>query len=164
VALALALAATLARGADRAADSVKVENEKGKVTALSAGDLAKLPRKSVKATDSSGKPATYEGVPLAEVLRAGGVTLGKDLMKRPLLANALLVEAADDYRVVFSLPEVDPDLSDNLVLLADRKDGKPLDAKEGPLRLVVPRDKVRMRWVRQVTRLAVRPVATSPAK
>jgi hypothetical protein len=44
---------------------------------------------------------------LAEVLRVAGVTLGKDL-KGPLLANGLIVEAADGYRVVFALPEIDP--------------------------------------------------------
>jgi molybdopterin-binding protein len=57
--------------------------------------------------------------------------------------------------------EIDPDITDRVVLLADRKDGKPLDAKEGPYRLVVPHDKRHMRWVRQVTRISVEAVAES---
>jgi hypothetical protein len=133
-------------------------NEKGKETSLSAEALAKLPRQTVKVTDPAGAPASYEGVSLAEILRAGGVTLGKDL-KGPLLANCVVVQAADGYKVVFSLPEIDPDMTDRVVLLADRKDGKPLDAKEGPYRLVVPHDKRHSRWVRQVTRVAVQAAA-----
>jgi len=92
------------------------------------------------------------------VLVAAKVTLGKGL-KGPLLANCLLVEAADGYRVVFSLPEIDPALTDKVVILADRKDGKPLDDKEGPFRLIVPHDKLAMRWVKQVTRASVRSAA-----
>src|SRR5262249_9605741 len=106
--------------------SVRVENETGKVTTLAAENLAKLLRVKITATGHSGKPAVYEGIALAEVLRAGKVTLGDDL-KGPLLANSLLVEGADGYRVAFSLPEIDPALTDKVVLLADRKDGMPLD-------------------------------------
>jgi len=135
--------------------SLTLVNESGTVTVLSAKEFAKLPRQSLKAKDHSGAPAEYEGVTLAEVLQTAKVALGKDL-KGPLLANCLLVEAADGYRVTFALPEVDPSMTDNLVLLADRKDGKPLDAKEAPYRLVVPQDKKYSRWVRQVTRISVR--------
>jgi Oxidoreductase molybdopterin binding domain len=134
--------------------SVLVVNEQGKTTALTAEALAKLPRQKVTATGHSGVPAIYEGVALADVLRAGKVALGKDL-KGPLLANCLVIEAADQYRVVFSLPEVDPDVTDKVVLLTDRKDGKALDAKEGPYRLVVPHDKRPSRWVKQVSRISV---------
>jgi DMSO/TMAO reductase YedYZ molybdopterin-dependent catalytic subunit len=133
-------------------------NEKGKATVFSAAALAKLPRQPLKTKDPSGTPATYEGVSLAEVLRAAGVALGNDL-RGPLLANCLVVQAADGYRVVFSLPEIDPDTTDRLVLLADRKDGKALGAKEGPYRLVVPHDKRHARWVRQVTRISVQAAA-----
>jgi hypothetical protein len=129
-------------------------NEKGKATEFSAEAFAKLPRQTLKTSDPAGTPATYEGVSLAEVLKAAGVTLGKDL-KGPLLANCLMVQAADGYRVVFSLPEIDPEMTDRVVLLADRKDGKPFDAKEGPYRLVVPHDKRHSRWVRQVNRISV---------
>jgi hypothetical protein len=93
-------------------------------------------------------------VAVATVLQEAGVTLGKELRGRRL-ADCLLVEAADGYRVAFSLAEIDPTMSDGVVLLADSKDGKPLDAKEGRYRLVVPRDKRYARWVRQVVRLSV---------
>jgi len=40
--------------------------------------------------------------------------------------------------VVFSLPEIDPDWTDNVVLLATSRNGEPLDASHGPLHVVVP--------------------------
>ena len=150
-----------ANQADRAGPAqhvLAVVNEKGKATNFTADQFAKLPRRTLKATDHGGIEATYEGVRLSDLLKAAEVTLGKQL-KGPLVANCLLVEAADGYRAVFSIPEVDPELSDNIVVLADKKDGKALDAKEGPYRLIVPRDKLFMRWVRQVTAISVQPVA-----
>ena len=42
-----------------------------------------------------------------------------------------------------------------VVLLADRLDGKPLAKGAGPYRLVVPGDKRPVRWVKQVVRVSV---------
>jgi hypothetical protein len=140
-----------------------VTNASGKQTVLSAEAFAKLPRREVKAKDHAGALATYEGVLLGELLGFAGVPLGDDLKGRRL-ALCLLVQASDGYQVVFSLAEVDPPMTDNIVLVADRKDGKPLDAKEGPYRLVVPHDKRHSRWVRQVTEIAVRRTAESSAE
>jgi DMSO/TMAO reductase YedYZ molybdopterin-dependent catalytic subunit len=142
------------------AGSLTLMNESGKVTTLSAAAFAKLPRQTLKVKDHSGTVATYEGTSLAEVLGAAQVTLGKNL-KGPLLANCLLVEAVDGYRVVFSLPEIDPENTDHMVLVADRINGQPLDAKHGPYRLVVPHDKRFSRWVRQVSRISVRSTAAA---
>jgi hypothetical protein len=46
--------------------------------------------------------------------------------------------------------------ADKVVLIVDKRDGKPLDAKEGPLRLVVPDEKMHARWVRQVTGFVIK--------
>ncbi|MFO0893059.1 MAG: molybdopterin-dependent oxidoreductase, partial [Isosphaeraceae bacterium] len=62
---------------------------------------------------------------------------------------------ADGYRAVFALPELDPDFTDRPVLLADRRDGRPLPGKDGPLQVIVPSDKRHSRWVRQVVALRV---------
>jgi DMSO/TMAO reductase YedYZ molybdopterin-dependent catalytic subunit len=121
---------------------------------LSAEDLARMPRQTVEATGHDGKPARFEGVVLSEVLKAAGAPLG-DRLRGTELSKLLLVEAADGYRVTFALPELDPAFTDAVVLLADRRDGQPLAASEGPLRLVVPHEKRQGRWVRQVQRLSV---------
>ncbi len=68
----------------------------------------------------------------------------------------VVVTAADGYRSALALAETDASVRDQQVILADRRDGKPLDAKEGPLRLVVEADKRPLRSARQVTGLEVR--------
>jgi DMSO/TMAO reductase YedYZ molybdopterin-dependent catalytic subunit len=140
-------------GAD-APPSLSVTGEVSKPLSLSAADLAKLPRQTVRARDHSGKESEFEGVPAIEVLKAAGVKFGQEL-RGPALANLLVVEASDGYKVVFGLPELDPDWTDRVVLLADRRDGKPMTAPEGPLRIVVPDEKRHGRWVRMVVTLRV---------
>jgi DMSO/TMAO reductase YedYZ molybdopterin-dependent catalytic subunit len=112
-------------------------------------DLATLPRREIRARDRDGTEATFTGVALVDLLRLAGVPLGQELRGQHL-ATYLLIEAADGYRVVFALPELDPAFTDREVLLADRRDGQPLAAAEGPLRLVVPGEKRHARWIRQV--------------
>ena len=116
---------------------------------LDAAALRKLPRTAVDA-DEHGRRAHFDGVALAEVLRAAGAPLGETLRGRNL-ALYVRIDAADGYRAVYSLAELDPALHDGVVILADRRDGRALDAKEGPFRLVAPGDKRPARWVRQVT-------------
>jgi len=41
------------------------------------------------------------------------------------------MEAADGYRVLIALPEIDPAFTNNPILLAFLRDRKPLDEKEG---------------------------------
>ena len=122
---------------------------------LTAAEIARLPHQTVRAKDHGGRESEFEGVPLAGILKAAGVTFGDDF-RGPALATYLLVEAADGYRVVFTLPELDSAYTDRVILLADRRDGKPLDGKEGPLRIVVPDEKRQSRWVRQVRSLKLK--------
>jgi DMSO/TMAO reductase YedYZ molybdopterin-dependent catalytic subunit len=119
---------------------------------LSAEAFAKLPRKTVRARGHDGVESSYEGVPLVDLLQAAGVNFGREL-RGPALAGYLVVEAADGYRAVFALPELDPAASDRVILLADHRDGRALDAKAGPLQVIVPGEKLHYRWVRQVTAL-----------
>jgi len=112
-------------------------------------DLAALPRREVRVRDRDGTEVTFAGVALVEILRLAGVPLGEKL-RGSNMALYLLVDAADGYRVVFALPELDPAFTERVVLLADHRDGQPLAAAEGPLRLVVPDEKRQARWVRQV--------------
>jgi DMSO/TMAO reductase YedYZ molybdopterin-dependent catalytic subunit len=134
--------------------SLEVINETGKRRTISAKELADLPRRSASVKDHAGANVTYSGVELAEILRRAEVKLGKDL-KGAVLANCVVIQAADGYQVVFSIAEVEPSITGTVVIVADQKNGKPLDAREGPVRLVVPSDKRFARWVRQVTRITV---------
>ncbi|NML65879.1 molybdopterin-binding protein [Hymenobacter sp. RP-2-7] len=117
---------------------------------LTAADLAKLPRREQATTDKDGNKHLYQGWALADVLHLGGAPAGKGI-HGPVLAEAVLATAADGYRAVYALPEIDPDFAPQTILLADRRDGQPLPAHDGPYQVVVPLEKKPARWVRQVT-------------
>jgi hypothetical protein len=128
-----------------------IQTESGKQTVLSRSDLEGLPH--VKVSSGSGG-AIFEGVDLRAALEKGGVEFGRS-MKGKRMASCLLVEAADGYKVVIALPEIDPAFNDKQFVLAFLKDGKAMDESEGPYRLVIPDEKRMARWVRQVTRLKI---------
>src|SRR5262249_46171945 len=120
---------------------------------LTAKDLSRLPRRSIHAAEH-GKEADFAGVPLSSVLQLAGIPAGERLRGKGVV-KYLLVDAKDGYRVVFALAELDSAFTDREVLLADRRDGKPLSEEEGPLRIVVPGEKRPARWVRQVRELKI---------
>jgi hypothetical protein len=150
--LAMFLALTLRAGI-ASCQQLTVRAEDGKQTVLARADIEALPHVKVTAT-ASGTSMTFEGVSLKAVLERGGVGFGQTL-KGKRLASCLLVEAADGYRVVIALPEIDEAFTDKQFVLAFLKDGKPLDDKEGPYRIVIPDEKRMARWVRQVTVLKI---------
>jgi DMSO/TMAO reductase YedYZ molybdopterin-dependent catalytic subunit len=100
------------------------------------------------------KTEKYEGVALEEILRKAGVPQG-DALRGPAMATYVLAEAADGYRVVFSLAELDAGIADSEVMVADTMDGTPLGDKLGPLRLVAPHEKRPARWVRMLSSITV---------
>jgi DMSO/TMAO reductase YedYZ molybdopterin-dependent catalytic subunit len=138
-----------------AADALAVSGDVPHPLHLTADAIREMPHVTVTAKDGhSGKETQFRGVPLAAVLERAGVASGEHLRGKELAAY-VMAGAADGYRVVFSIAECDPKLSGTDVLIADAADGKPLDDKTGPLRLVVPRDHRPARWVRQLTTLRV---------
>jgi len=135
------------------AQQIAVQIGSGAPVQVNASDISAMTHQKLS-VDEHGKTVSYDGVPLRLVLEKAGFVFG-DSMRGKKLASYLLVEAAEGYRVLFALPELDPAFTDHVILLADRADGHPLDNKEGPFRLVVPGEKRRARWVRQVTSLKV---------
>lgn len=120
---------------------------------LSAADLKGLPRTSVTVTEQN-RQVKYEGVFVSEVLRRAGVPLGKDL-SGPAVAIYVLATAKDGYQVVFSLGELDQDLTHSEIIVADLVDGKPLSETQGPFRIVAPHDSKAARAIRMLQRLDV---------
>jgi hypothetical protein len=135
------------------AQQLTIQNDDGKRTVLSRADLEALPHVKVQAT-AHDVSAAFEGVAVKAVLEKAGVAFGEG-MRGKRLASCLLVEAADGYRVVIALPEMDPGFTDKQVVLAFLKDGKAMDSKEGPYRIVIPDEKRPARWIRQVTGLKI---------
>jgi hypothetical protein len=121
---------------------------------LNESDLVALKRASVTVSDDQGSKAVYTGVPVAELLKRAGVPFGTQL-RGPKMKLYLAVKAVDGYEAVFVLAELDPDFTDRLILLADRRNGQPLSSWEGAFRIIVPAEKRHARWVRQVTTLEI---------
>jgi len=140
---------------DGSAAVLRVIGVDGSERKITAEEWAKLPRVSAKARDHSGAEALFEGVAARDVVKLAGAPLGSELRGRRL-AFYVVAEAADGYKVVYAIPEFDDGFTDGLILVADRKDGEALGAKEGPLRIVVPWEKRQARWIRQLTALRIR--------
>lgn len=154
---ALALALALAAPAAFAESSVELVGLDAKSQSIDVAKLEELEAADVTVPDPHTKePVRYRAVPLARVLALAGIPFDKPL-RGPLLLAKLQVEAADGYRVAFSLAELDPHTGSTEAFLAFALDGEPLDSGAGPFRLLVPTDKRGARWVRQVTRLVALP-------
>jgi DMSO/TMAO reductase YedYZ molybdopterin-dependent catalytic subunit len=151
--LVLAVLASGVLLAQDAQPTVQVTGAVKQPLTLSADDLAKMPRATVRTT-SNGMETVYEGVWLHEVLKKAGVPQGSELRGKAL-ASYVLAEAQDGYQVLFSLGELDPAFIDNEILLADTANGKALFGGQGRFRLVAPKDKPGARSVRMLTKLEV---------
>ena len=134
--------------------SIRVTGKVEHALTLVDADLQALPRKKVNVSDERGNKVSYEGVPVAEILRRAGVPLAKQL-RGPALALYVLVSAADGYRAVFALAEFDPEFTDRVIVLADSRDGRHLMPSEGSFRIIVPGEKRHARWVREVISLDI---------
>lgn len=132
-----------------------ISGEVAKPFVLTAESIKQFPHHPATIKDRAGKEILYEGVLVADLLKQAGAPIGNHQMRGPNLSLYLTVEAADGYRAVFSLAELDADFADHFVLLADRKDGRPLDDSEGPLRMITPQEIQQARSVRRVVRLTV---------
>jgi DMSO/TMAO reductase YedYZ molybdopterin-dependent catalytic subunit len=123
-------------------------------TQLSLSDLQSMPRAKARVKMRDGKEHLFEGVAVAELLKKAGQPQGEEL-RGSLLSRYILITAHDGYRAVFSLPEFDPAFDDTEALLADRMDGEPIPTRDGPLRLILPKEKRESRWMRMVERIEV---------
>jgi hypothetical protein len=121
---------------------------------LTADDLGKMLRETVSVPAPDGTKIVYEGVTLREVLQKAGAPLGERLRGKAL-ASYVLAMAKDGYQVLFALGEIDSQFGNESILVADKRDGKPLPDKQGPFRLVCPNDKEGARSVRMLETLHV---------
>ncbi len=152
--LALSLLTGLLLAQAPPAAVLTVQGDLAAPLSLTADDLAKMPRQTATIPAPDGSKIVYEGVTLLAVLEKAGAPFGKKLRGK-VLSTYVLAKAQDGYQVAFTLGELDPDFGNETILLADKRDGKPLPDKQGPFRLVCPNDKEGARSVRMLTSLEV---------
>ncbi len=127
-----------------------------KTSVLSQSDIKALPHHTVTVHNPhTNADETYSGVCLMDLLAKEGVPRGHDLRGKAL-SDYIVATGSDGYKAVLALAEVDPEFHPGEVLVADQMDGKPLDAKTGPFRLVVTEDKRPARSVHNLVSIEVK--------
>lgn len=134
--------------------TVSIEGEVRTPLKLSLQDLKMFAQAGTNASDKDGSEHVYKGVRLFDILDSAGVTFGKQL-RGENLAKYVLVKAFDGYEVIFALPEIDPEFTNQTILLVYAVDGKLLSDGEGPFRLIVPNDKKHARWIRGIVSIKI---------
>lgn len=137
---------------------LRVHGEVETPLSLSAVELQGMGRETVNVVDHERQEAEFSGARLAEILLRAGDPMG-DGLRGEALATYVVVGARDGERVVFSVAELGAAFGDRGALLAHQRDGKPLEAPEGPLRIVVPGESRHGRWIRMVETIEVRRAA-----
>jgi len=132
----------LAASGAAAAQTLKVTGLTGQKLELGAADIAALPHQRVTLQLENGKSEACDAVPLALILAKIG--------------------AADGYHVALALAETDPMVRPTPAMLADRCDGAPMTAPEGPFRIIVPGDLRPARSARQVVSLTILRLPVTP--
>jgi hypothetical protein len=120
-------------------------------------DLSAMPRTTITIHNYHANiDETYTGVRLADIFRPLTVPLDKELRGQALIL-CVVATGADGYQAVLSLAEIDPSFHPGEVIVADTRDGRPLNAA-GPFRLIVTEDKRPARSVRNLISIELKTV------
>lgn len=138
---------------------VTIVDPAGEETKL-ALPLAKELKREKIVVEHEGVDETYEGVPLAAALEQAKIELGQPAHGKAIL-RYVIVTGDDGYETLLSIGEIDPFVAREKILLAESQDGQTFDRANGPLRLIIPQDKVGRRWVKRVAK--VRVIEAKPA-
>lgn len=155
LALLLAVPALRAKGSD--APLLTVVLADGSSQTFTRAALEALPQEKVPARLRDGAPFTVSGVSVTALLKAAGLDLSQRVGAGNVVGHALLARAADGYRAVFGLAEVDPHFGHAALMVSwTNADGSPLPERSGPLQLVATGESRPGRWVRQLQSLEVK--------
>lgn len=137
------------------AQTLTISGEVAKPITLQPEDLKSMTHIEVTGKDRDGKEHRYVGIPLVDLLKKAGATVGSEL-RGENLTKYVVVRAIDGYEVLFALPELDPEFATRTIILAESVDGNALPPGTGPYRVIVPDEKRPARWIREVKAIEVR--------
>jgi len=156
---ALLSAAPLLHAQGQDAPLLKVVLADGRSQSFTRAQLDAIPTERAPARLRDGAPFTVTGVSVTTLLRLCGLDLSQNLGGGKVVGHALLARAADDYRAVFGLAEVDPHFGHPPLMVSwTNADGSPLSEKAGPVQLISTGESRPGRWVRQLQTLEVKPL------
>jgi len=156
--LVLGLIATIALAGGAQAQTLIVKGKEGRVETLSAADVRAMHRATV--TVPYGKKDTFEGALIGDVLAEVGAPADVRLHGAPV-NQIVIVTGKDGFSTVLSLAETEKSFRTEPIILADTENGKPLDEKQGPWRLVIGGELKPARSVWGVIEIELRPVTTN---
>ena len=141
-------------GAQSGASTLTLVGFDGVTKQLGLAELQALPQ--VELTDSS--PATgaarFRGPAVRTLVSLVGAPEGRAL-RGPSMTLVILAEAADGYKVAYTLAELDEQFGARTAFVVLTQNGQPLSAADGPFRIVIAGETHRARWIRQLTTLRV---------
>lgn len=136
---ALALLACLLAGSTQAQEParLRIEGLSPQAQVLTLDDLRKLRRTALddkRGTGHDGKPTDmlvhYNGVLLSDLLEQAGFAKLDPRMRR---RSAVFAIASDGYQAAYSWGEIFNSEAGARMLVIDEKEGRPLDAADGPI-------------------------------
>lgn len=136
------------------AQSIAISGEGITPITITKGMFADMKQAVIMAKAHDEKVHRYSGVTLANLLTKAGVILG-DSAKKHTVTSYIIVTAADNYKAIYTLAEIDPLFASRSIIVADREDRKALPTEDGPFQIIVPGEKKHGRWIRQVTGIEV---------
>ena len=134
--------------------SVKIGGEVANSYELKLSEIQQFKQYEVKRKDKDGSDHSYTGPSVYDILQKAGATFGKDL-RGENLTKYVLIDASDGYQVMFALAELDRGFTDRQIILATTMDGKALDPRDGPFRVIVQDEKKPARCIKQVIAIRV---------
>jgi hypothetical protein len=117
-------------------------------------NLDGMPRERVTVSFHDSPPLVYSGVSVRNLLAHAGLPVER--LRGRTLAQYMIVEAKDGYRVSFGVADLDSALVSRRLVLVDSVAGEALSPEEGPWRLIVAGDGAGAGSVRMVTAIRVR--------
>ncbi len=139
-----------------AAPGVRLTLAAGQEKSFTTEAFAALPHQAVTVENGhTHMRETYSGVPLIDLLTPLGAPAGAEV-KGKTLSEYIVATGSDGYKAVLALAEAEPSFHPGMILVADQLDGKPLDAKEGPWKLVVSEDAKPARSVHNLVRVELK--------
>jgi hypothetical protein len=138
-----------------ASATVAVKGPGGRSAVVGPAELRDMHRYSVQVAWGGGH--AYAGAAVSDILAAVGAP-SEVRLHGPPLDQVVIVKGRDGFIAVLAIAETAMSFKGQPVILADEEDGKPLNDKEGPYRLVIGGEAKPPRSVWGVVEIELRPI------